>query len=54
MHIQDIDCIVHDDLTTEVIPPPNFNPDLPTKIVTHGFSSRKIYIIVLIMNIVYD
>jgi len=37
---KDIDCIVHDDLKTEVFPPENFNPDLPTKLMTHGFASN--------------
>ena len=37
---KDIDCIVHDNLTTDVFPPNNFNPDLPTKVLTHGFSSQ--------------
>jgi len=35
----DIDCIVHDDLTTEVFPPPNFDSSKPIKLLTHGFSS---------------
>ena len=36
---RDIDCTVNDDLTTQVTTPDNFNPGLPTKVFTHGFSA---------------